>query len=112
MAINRSGVGGCAVDRPLLPHLRDPVADRLLRESLAEQARDDRDPLARDMARDVLAGNITLYQAAASSVYGEVFAQRSEEYASWWHGLSEEERERLRVEGGEAMAAAREEEQR
>ncbi|AVT32505.1 hypothetical protein C6361_26990 [Plantactinospora sp. BC1] len=106
----RRRIGGYAMDRPLLPNLRDPVADRLLRESLAEQARDDRDPLARDMARDVLDGNITLYQAAASSVYGEVFARRADEHTNWWHGLSEAERERLRVEGREAMAAAREEE--
>ncbi|MEQ4300103.1 hypothetical protein ABNF97_01710 [Plantactinospora sp. B6F1] len=99
------------MDKPLLPNLRDPVLERMLREDLAEQARDDSDPLARDMARDVLAGNITLYQAVGSSVYGEVFAQRAYEHTNWWHELSDEDRERLRVEGSEAMAAAREEEQ-
>lgn len=104
--------GGCTVDRPLLPNLRDPILDRLLREALAEQARDDSDPLARDMARDVLAGNVTLYQAASSSIYGEVFAQRADEHTNWWHGLSDEERERLRVEGREAIATARGEEHR
>lgn len=107
----RTGNGGCTVDRPLLPNLRDPALDRMLREDLAEQARDDSDPLARDMARDVLAGNVTLHEAATSSIYGEVFAGRAEEHTKWWDGLSDEERERLRVEGREAMAAAREEEQ-
>jgi hypothetical protein len=97
------------VDSPLLPNLRDPALERMLRESLAEQARDDSDPLARDMARDVLAGNVTLYQAAASGVYGEVFAQRAEAHTNWWDGLSEEDRERLYTVGRETIAAVGEE---
>jgi hypothetical protein len=97
------------MERPLLSSLRDPVEQRLLREGLEEQAKDDRDPLARDMARDVLAGNITLYQAIGSTVYGEVFAQRADEYLNWWQGLSEDERDRLYAEGKEAIARAREE---
>lgn len=100
-------IGGWAVDRPLLRYLRDPVEQRLLREGLEEQAKDDSDPLARDMARDVLAGNITLYQAIESSVYGELFAQRVQEYVTWWNELSESERERLYAEGREQMAQAR-----
>lgn len=99
------------VDRPLLRSLRDPVEQRLLREALQEQAQDDSDPLARDMARDVLAGNITLYEAVGSSVYGEVFAQRAQEYTTWWHDLSEEDRERLAAEGRAALQQAREEDQ-
>lgn len=98
-----------AMDRPLLRSLRDPVEQRLLRAALGEQARDNSDPLARDMARDVLAGNVSLYEAVASNVYGEVFAQRAEEYTTWWHNLSEDNRERLAAEGGEAMERAREE---
>jgi hypothetical protein len=90
-----------------LRYLRDPVEQRLLREGLEEQAKDDSDPLARDMARDVLAGNITLYQAIESSVYGELFAQRVQEYVTWWNELSESERERLYAEGREQMAQAR-----
>jgi hypothetical protein len=100
-------IGGWAVDRPLLRYLRDPVEQRLLREGLEEQAKDDSDPLARDMARDVLAGNTTLYQAIESSVYGELFAQRVQEYVTWWNELPESERERLYAEGREQMARAR-----
>jgi hypothetical protein len=98
------------VDRPLLRSLRDPFQERQLRRALEEQANDPSDPLARDMARDVLAGNITLYEAASSSVYGEVFAQRAESLAAWWHRLSDDERERLSAEGREAIAHARREE--
>ncbi|MDW5330061.1 hypothetical protein [Plantactinospora sp. KLBMP9567] len=96
------------MDRPLLRSLRDPAEQRLLREALEGQAKDDGDPLARDMARDVLAGNITLYEAVGSSVYGEVFAQRAEEHAKWWHDLPDDERERLYAEGREAIANERE----
>lgn len=96
------------MDRPLLRSLRDPVEERLLREALREQANDTGDPLARDMARDVLDGNVTIYEAVASSVYGEVFAQRAEDYAQWWLDLPETERERLYAEGEEAIERARE----
>ncbi len=97
--------------RPLLSSLRDPFEERRLREALEEQARDDSDPLARDMARDVLAGNVTLYEAAGSGIYGEVFARRAQEHAAWWHDLSDSERERLYAEGRQAVAKAREEEE-
>ncbi|MEQ4304094.1 hypothetical protein ABNF97_22380 [Plantactinospora sp. B6F1] len=92
------------MDSRLLGRLRDPVEQRLLREALEARARDDGDPLARDMARGVLAGNITLYEAVGFSVYREVFAKRAAEQVRWWQDLPDDERGRLDDEGGEADA--------
>lgn len=97
------------MDSPLLKSLDDPAEERLLREALRRQANDNSDPLARDMARDVLDGNVTLYEAVASSVYGEVFARRADDYLRWWHDLPEDERERLAAEAERAIETAREE---
>jgi hypothetical protein len=88
----------------LLEHNTVPTVERLLRRALQEQADGDPDPLRRDMARDVLSGAVTLYQAANSSVYGELFAARADELAQWWEELSEADRDELYAQAEQAIA--------
>lgn len=63
-----------------------------MRRSLREQASRDPDPVARDLAKDLLSGAVTLRQAAESRAYGELLSQRAHDGIEWWQSLSEEER--------------------
>ena len=78
---------------PMLDTIDDPILDRILRHSLRDQASNSTDPLRREMAADVAAGRVLLYDAARSSVYAELFAQRAKEVIEWWDGRSDHERQ-------------------
>lgn len=73
-------------------HLDDPQLERHMRRSLREQANGDPDPVARDLAKDLLCGAVTLRQAAESRVYGDLLAKQAQDNLDWWNGLSDEER--------------------
>lgn len=74
------------------PLLDDPQLERHMRRSLREQAGRDPDPVARDLAKDLLSGAVTLRQAADSRAYGELLSRQAQDGLDWWQSLSDEER--------------------
>lgn len=65
------------------------------RSRLCEMADGDRDPLMREMARDLLAGGISFSEALSFEPYAEVIHRRGESLSTWYHSLSDEQREAL-----------------
>lgn len=82
-----------------------------MRETLREMAGDTADPLARDLARDLLSGSVTLREALGSRAYGEVFAQGLAEIERAgvipWEDRTPEERDQLRKRAAEFEEAQR-----
>lgn len=83
------------VDSELDALIHDPAIERLRQRMLREMAADESDPVARDLARDLLSGAVTLTQAAGSTAYGDFFASQAEKSVEWWQGMSESERDEL-----------------
>lgn len=80
----------------------DPRIAKFLRSSLTALARGD-DPILREMAEGVLAGQVDLREAAASEAYGEALGRSFERFQDHYDQLDDDEREQLVARAGRQL---------
>jgi hypothetical protein len=81
----------------------DLVQHRARKELLTKLAANTRDPGMAELARELLAGNVTPRRIVASQLYADVLEGKAEAFTSWYGGLSDEEREAAAARGEEAQ---------
>ena len=86
------------------PRFSDDLTQHKARkELLTKLTANTRDPGMAELARELLAGNITPRRIVASQLYADVLEGKAEAFTSWYSGLSEEEREAEAARGEEAL---------
>lgn len=81
----------------------DLVQHRARKELLTKLAANTRDPGMAELARELLAGNVTPRRIVSSQLYADVLEGKAADFTSWYGGLSDEEREAAAARGEEAV---------
>lgn len=81
----------------------DPTQHRARKELLAKLAKNTRDPGMAELARELLAGNVTPNRIVSSQLYADVLEGKTEAFTAWYGGLSDDEREAAAAQGEEAV---------
>ncbi|MCM2575847.1 hypothetical protein [Streptomyces meridianus] len=82
---------------------QDPVQARVLQKSLNHLASGLAGDTLKEMAQDVLAGRISLRDAAQVSAYAEQAVEHSAPLAEKWASMSDAEREELAEQGQQQL---------
>jgi hypothetical protein len=88
-----------AAEHGFLEMTGDPARARRLRRSLETLADRGGDPAVREMAREVLAGRLSLREAANVPAYGEAMRQGMQKGLRAYAAMSESERREAEEEG-------------
>lgn len=83
------------------------MTDPMMRGALAHLATHGDSAISREMAREVLAGRLTLRQAATSSAYSDTLAGLTKKGLDGITGLSAERRAAMRAQGEAVDGAVR-----
>ena len=94
-----------AAERGFLEMTGDPARARRLRRSLETLADRGGDPAMREMAREVLAGRLSLRDAANIPAYGEAMRQGVQDGLRAYAAMSESERREAEEEGRRQLDA-------
>ena len=81
----------------------DPTQHRARKELLTKLAANTRDPGVAELARELLAGNVTPSRIVSSQLYADVLEGKTEAFTAWYDGLSEDERDAAAARGEEAV---------
>jgi hypothetical protein len=90
----------------------DPVKDRARHALLAKLATQATDPAAAEMARELLAGNVTPRRILGSNLYAEVLERNAASFAGWYEDLSESEKNAQAEAGNRAVSLLASEKER
>jgi hypothetical protein len=96
---------GEALNRDLEQMSGNPRIARALRDSLEKMSGGAAGPVMAELARDLLAGRISLRTIGNSSAYADYFRDAAAKYAEWENSLTREEREELRERAAEQFGA-------
>ncbi|SDH48561.1 hypothetical protein SAMN05192558_102110 [Actinokineospora alba] len=80
----------------------DPVQNRARTELLNRLAANTRDPAAAELARELLAGNITPRGVIESGTYDEVLNRGTGKFVNWYSELSEKDKDEAVARGEQA----------
>jgi hypothetical protein len=71
----------------------DPVKDRARRALLTKLSANTTNPAAAELARELLAGNVTPRRVLSSNLYADVLGGSTSGFAEWYGNLSESEKD-------------------
>ncbi|PFG57185.1 hypothetical protein ATK36_0749 [Amycolatopsis sulphurea] len=83
----------------------DPVQDRARRAVLVKLAASADNPVMAELARELLAGNVTPRRAVESQLYAGVLEAPAGDLAAWYGSLSESEKDAEAAKGESALRA-------
>ncbi|SEF36861.1 hypothetical protein SAMN05421837_111282 [Amycolatopsis pretoriensis] len=81
----------------------DPVRNRARHELLTKLAASTANPAAAEMARELLAGNVTPRGILSTNLYADVLAASTPGFAEWYGSLSEGEKDAQAEAGRNAL---------
>lgn len=82
----------------------DPVKDRARRALLTKLAANTRNPAAAELARELLAGNVTPRRILGSNLYSDLLDRTTSGLTDWYGNLSEADKEKLADAGQKALS--------
>ncbi|WP_134731645.1 hypothetical protein [Amycolatopsis nivea] len=88
-------------DRPQFS--ADPVQDRARHALLVKLAANTRNPMMAELARELLAGNVTPRRIVESQLYAGALEKPADDFAAWYSGLSESEKDAEAAKGENAL---------
>ena len=81
----------------------DPAKNRARQELLAKLAANARNPAMAELARELLAGNVTPRRVMESHLYADVLEAPANDFAAWYSGLSETEKDAEAAKGEDTI---------
>ncbi|MER6872080.1 hypothetical protein ABT279_18205 [Amycolatopsis sp. NPDC000673] len=88
-------------DRPRFS--ADPVQDRARHALLVKLAANTRNPVMAELARELLAGNVTPRRVVESQLYAGALEKPVDDFAAWYSGLSKSEKDAEAAKGENAL---------
>lgn len=82
----------------------DPVKNRARHALLTKLAANTTNPAAAELARELLAGNVTPRGVLSSNLYADVLGGSTAGFAEWYGNLSESEKDAQAEEGRKALS--------